>query len=292
MGRRLDHHRLLLGDQGMATLSIKDAQAVLAAAGFYAGRVDGVDGPMTQAAVVKVGMALKDLYPQPADAFPADRQRIAATQAALAKLGFEPGAADGHLGHNTKNALEAFLHQRTYGRPLVIPRLSETPKTKPISAASLPLQSECIRFYGEPGPEIKAQLVTVDLPYALRLDYDLGTEINRVTLHKKCAPAFVDAMVAVRAKYGAAKQKELGIDRYAGGYMHRKMRGGSRWSMHAYGCAVDFFAAPNGLTTRCPRALFCGADYKPFLDIMEAHGWLPAGRLWGADFMHFQMARL
>lgn len=275
----------------MAGVSVRDAQAVLAAAGFYAGRVDGRDGPMTQAAVIEVGRALNDRYTQSPSAWTNDRQRVAAMQAALDRLGFEPGVADGLVGHNTLNALAAFHHRQTFGRPLVIPRLSDLPPAKP-ARSSLPRQSECDAFYGVPGEEIRAQLVTFTLPYALRLDYDLGTSISRVTLHQKCAPSFGEAMTAVRAEYGHERQTALGLDRYAGGYMHRRMRGGSRWSMHAYGCAVDFYAAPNGLTTRCPRALFCGADYKPFLDIMEAHGWLPAGRLWGMDFMHFQQARL
>jgi len=275
----------------MAGLSIKDAQTVLAAAGFYAGPIDGRDGPVTQAAVIEVGRALNDRYTQSPGAWSNDRQRVAAVQAALDRLGYEPGDADGLIGHNTRNALTAFLHKRDMGRDWSVPRLSDAPSTKQLKS-DLPRQADCDRFYGRPGDQIKAQLVTVALPYALRLDYDLRTNISRVTLHQKCAPSFINAMVAVRAEYGHERQVALGLDRYAGGYMHRKMRGGSRWSMHAYGCAVDFYAEPNGLTTRCPRALFCGADYKPFLDIMEAHGWLPAGRLWQADFMHFQMARL
>jgi hypothetical protein len=156
---------------------------------------------------------------------------------------------------------------------------------------ALPRQSECDTFYGRPGPEIESRLAYALLPFDLRLDWDLSTRIKRVRLHQKCTAPFVAAMVAVRAHYGPAQFSQLGIDRFAGGYNHRRMRGGSAWSMHAYGCAVDFYAGPNGLKTRCPQALFCGADYKPFLDIMQAHGWLPAIRLWGADAMHFQMAR-
>jgi hypothetical protein len=269
--------------------SVRDLQAVLAAAGFYTGAVDGKDGPLTQAAVAVAGRNLAGLYPVRSPEWSPARRRVAALQACLAHLGFEPGAVDGLMGHNTENALRAFLVKRETGKDWVVPRLSVVPAPK---TDDMPRQRDCASFYGNPGPEVQARLVTVDLPYPLRLDYDLGAVVRKVTLHRLCAPSFVQAMVAVRAEYGAGRQIELGLDRYAGGYMHRKMRGGSNWSMHSYGCAVDFYAAPNGLTTRCPQALFCGADYKPFLDIMEAHGWLPAVRLWGADAMHFQRARL
>jgi len=111
-------------------------------------------------------------------------------------------------------------------------------------------------------------------------------------VHEAVADRLLGALLAVRAEYGPEGMRELGLDRYAGAYNKRRMRGGSKWSMHAYGCAIDFYAAPNGLRTRCPKALFCGDEYKPFLDIMQSFDWLPAIRLWGADAMHFQVARI
>lgn len=270
-------------------MNISDIQAVLSAAGFYRGAIDGRDGPMTQAAVALAGRTLAALYPAGSPEWSPARRRVAAVQACLSNLGFEPGAVDGLMGHNTENALRAFTVKRVTGKDWSVPRPSAVPAPK---VDDLPRQRDLAAFYGNPGPEIQSRLVTVDLPYPLRLDYDLGTVVRRVTLHRRCAPSLVEALVAVRAEYGAGRQIELGLDRYAGGYMHRKMRGGSSWSTHAYGCATDWNAAPNGLTTRCPKALFCGPEYKPFLDIMESHGWLPAVRLWGADAMHFQRARL
>lgn len=157
---------------------------------------------------------------------------------------------------------------------------------------TLPRQADVGTFYGTPGPEIEKQLVMAVLPFRLRLDWALNETVNKVRLHRKCAAPFVAAMTEIFATYGLPKMQALGIDRFAGGYNHRQMRGGPSWSMHAYGCAVDFYAGPNGLKVRCPSALFCKPDYAPFLDIMEKHGWLPAIRLWGADAMHFQMARL
>lgn len=156
----------------------------------------------------------------------------------------------------------------------------------------LPKQSECGKFYGVPGPAIEAQLVYAELPFDLRLDWDLNRKVRRVRLHKKCAPSFVAAMKEVFAAYGEKDFRALGIDRFAGSYNHRFMRGANKWSMHAYGCAVDFYAGPNGLKAKCPDALFCKPEYKKFLDIMEKHGWMPAIRLWGADGMHFQQALL
>lgn len=264
-------------------MNVSDVQRLLAAAGFYAGGIDGDEGPKTRAAIDQALDGLKRNWSR-------QRRRIAAAQVILTAAGFQPGVIDGYAGHNTREAFAAWSYKSIHGKREKIERVSQTGYA--VEASSLPRQRNVGSFYGRPGAQIKARLVTVDLPYALRLDYNLRQSVSRVTLHQKCAPSFVAALVEVRDEYGAERMRSLGIDRYAGGYNHRQMRGGTKWSMHAYGCAVDFYAAPNGLRARCPQALFCGPDYKAFLDIMERHGWLPALRLWGADAMHFQQARL
>jgi hypothetical protein len=197
------------------------------------------------------------------------------------------------LGHNTYEALEAWRYKRANnGRPENVPRDAKL-IYQPPSATDLPRQHEVAEFYGQAGPSMEERLAYATVPGGLlRLDYALATEITRMRVHEKCAPHLEQAILTVVEHYGAERMRELGIDRYAGGYLHRNMRGSSDLSMHAYGCATDWFAAPNGLRMRCPKALFCGKEYKDFLDIMEAHGWLPAIRLWGADAMHFQMVRM
>ena len=167
----------------------------------------------------------------------------------------------------------------------------ETLPTAP-SRSGIPSQSEVESVYGKPGAAIERQLVLLQFPFKFRLDFNLRQRTNKVRVHKLGAPQLEKALIEVFNHYGEARWRELGLDRYAGAYNHRKMRGGNKWSMHAYGCAIDFYAEPNGLRTRCPHALFCGAEYQPFLDIMEANEWLPALRLWGADGMHFQRATL
>lgn len=266
-------------------MNISEVQTIMAACGHYGGGIDGLSGPQTRRAVSSilsgagVGINWSD-----------ERRLIGAAQVLLQREGCEPGRVDGYSGNNTREAYRAWVREKVTGKPEVIPR-PQLDGSRDVGSV-LPRQSEMNEFYGHPETEIAGRLVTRSLKSPMKLDWDLGKSVSRVTLHKKCADSFVDAMAAVVKQYGIDKMDRLGLNRYAGGYVKRKMRGGRKWSTHAYGCAVDIYAAPNGLRTRCPEALFCGEEYRPFLDIMESHNWLPAIRLWGADAMHFQQARL
>lgn len=261
---------------------VAPAQQLLAAQGYYSGAIDAIAGPKTRAGVDRVlGGAHRD--------WPAERRLVAAVQRLLAGLEYDTGPIDGWYGPQTTEALTAWLTRRA--------GLSSTVERAPLPArpdtTDLPRQRDVPAFYGRAGTaEIEARLTYANLPFDLRIDWNLTQTVRRIRVHELCAPSLEAALIAVRDHYGLDAMRRLGIDRYAGAYNPRRMRGGTNWSMHAYGCALDFYAAPNGLRTRCPDALFCGPDYAPFLDIMEAHGWLPAIRLWGADAMHFQRARL
>lgn len=280
-------------------------QMPLAAIGQYAGGIDGIIGPKTRAAIAQIEAAAAGRYQFRAATSTEGRRRIAALQVALDDLGHEPGSVDGWYGHNTEEALNAFLYHRVHKKAEVIDRApvpAPVPDPVPASApdpvpppampsASIPHRTKVAEVYGRPGDQIRSRLVTVELPFKLRIDWNLRQRTNKITVHRDCAAPLRKALNEVRAHYGDDGMRDLGLDRYAGAYNHRKIRGGSSWSMHAYGCAIDFYAAPNGLRTRCPDALFCKPQYKAFLDIMERNEWLPAIRLWGADAMHFQRAR-
>lgn len=260
-----------------------DIQKLLATAGAYGGGIDNDPGPQTMRAVDKVLAGTGSRWSK-------KRRLIGSAQKILNDAGFEAGKVDGYAGHNTDNAFAEWQYAKIHGKREVVERAPSASYSG--KASSLPRQGDVAKFYGRPGDQIKGRLKTIELPFRLRIDWNLRQRTAKMTVHEKCAPSLLAAMIAVHEHYGAERMKALGIDRYAGGYNHRKMRGGSSYSMHAYGCAIDFYAQPNGLRMRCPQALFCGPDYREFLDIMERHGWLPAVRLWGADAMHFQQARL
>ncbi|WP_238365124.1 M15 family metallopeptidase [Mesobacterium pallidum] len=264
-------------------------QMLMAATGHYHGGIDGQIGPKSRQAMRDIEAAFRDRYTFDPTGSTEARREVAVAQACLDKLGHDPGAIDGWMGNNTTEALNGFLFKQATGKAEVIDR---TPLAAPVGGGSIPTQAEVGRVYGSPGDQIKKRLVTIKLPFSLRIDWNLRQKATRITVHRDCADQLMAALVAVHAHYGPDRMRDLGIDRYAGAYNHRKMRGGNSWSMHAYGCAIDFYAEPNGLRTQCPEALFCGAAYKDFLDIMQDHEWLPAIRLWGKDAMHFQRARL
>ncbi|MEM8555792.1 MAG: M15 family metallopeptidase [Pseudomonadota bacterium] len=270
-------------------MEARDIQMVLSAAGYYSGGIDGDIGKKSWNAITTVEQKHKKLYTFNPTKVPKKRRPVGATQACLHKLGFNPGKVDGHTGVNTSEALNAFLFKKVNGKAEIIKRKAIAKAPAP---AEIPRQKDVEAVYGTPGDDIKKKLVTFKLPFKLRLDFALDKTTSRMTVHRDCADQLKKAMIEVHDHYGMKRMKDLGIDRYAGGYNHRTMRGGRKFSMHAYGCAVDFFAAPNGLRVRAPDALFSKPEYKDFLDIMEKNEWLPAIRLWGADAMHFQRARL
>ena len=70
------------------------------------------------------------------------------------------------------------------------------------------------------------------------------------------------------------------------------MRGGSSWSMHSWGVAVDLDPDRNRLRWNSSKAYLARDEYKPFWKIVESEGWTSLGRERNYDWMHFQSAHL
>lgn len=268
----------------MNTLKI---QALLAAGGYYSGKLDGKPGPLTTRAIDSI---LERNRIDTGRRWNTGRRAIAAAQLLLKASARYFGNIDGFNGHLTEDAFAKWEAYALTGKETVLP---QTPIRDTSVKSPFPLQKDCPTFYGEAGSAaLQAQLVYITPPYPMRLDYDLKTPAKSIRLHKKCAKSAEAALQEIVDEYGLARLQQLGLDRYAGAYANRPMRGGKAPSMHAYGAALDNFAAPNGLTTRCPEALFCGKDYTKYFDIWESHGWISLGREIGRDWMHVQAARL
>ena len=148
---------------------------------------------------------------------------------------------------------------------------------------------ETISKYGKPNVTGDGYLVTILLPYPMRLAWDTESVVNKMRCHKLVAGRFLAVFNEILRVYGYAKIKELGIDLFGGCFNFRKMRGGNDWSMHSWAIAIDLDPARNQLKETSKTARFARPEYKPMIDIFYKHGFISLGREKNYDWMHFEI---
>lgn len=148
---------------------------------------------------------------------------------------------------------------------------------------------QATKKYGTPTVTGAEYLVTLDLPYPMRLAWDLDTKVTKVRVHKLVKDNFKRVFDDLLAHYGYEKLVELGIDLFGGCFNYRKMRGGSSWSKHSWGIAIDLDPVRNQLHETKATARFARAEYKPMIDIFYKHGFIGLGIEKNYDWMHFEI---
>lgn len=150
--------------------------------------------------------------------------------------------------------------------------------------------SEMIDRYGTPS-QSGSYLAFAKIPFPLVIAWDHSQTVSRIRCHK-LEVANVEAIFNdILKAYGQEKIKALGIDLFGGCFNYRPMRGGSTWSRHAWGTAIDLDPARNQLHQQGDSAQFAKKEYRKMIDIFEAHGWLSLGRLKNYDWMHFEAGK-
>jgi len=140
--------------------------------------------------------------------------------------------------------------------------------------------------YGKPGD--KGNFATVGVPKGFNLKYD-GQPVKVIRgVHTKVAQSLRSALEGILNHYGEERINKLGINIYSGVYNKRSKRGGTTWSLHSWGIAIDLYASKNALKTKSPDALFSREEYQQMIDIFEQNGWYSLGRAENYDWMHFQ----
>lgn len=138
-------------------------------------------------------------------------------------------------------------------------------------------------FYGEPGDE--SQLVTLTFPFPMFYD---GKLVKTTRVHRKCADSLLRVLTRIGAAYFANRGIMEEAEDYGGCFNFRLKRGGTSYSLHAFGAAIDLDADDNSFKAAWPVA----ADMP--LEVCEEfarEGWISAGPFWGYDAMHFQATR-
>lgn len=141
--------------------------------------------------------------------------------------------------------------------------------------------------YGDPG---SSNLVQLQLPYPMRIAWDLGKTVKTMQCHKLVAPKFKLVFDELLATYGLPELQRLGIDLFGGCYNFRKMRGGSDWSRHAWGIAIDLDPDRNQLKQTSKTAQFAKPEYKKMKEIFYKHGFVGLGPEEDRDWMHWEIA--
>jgi hypothetical protein len=145
-----------------------------------------------------------------------------------------------------------------------------------------------VNFYGPVGEN----QTRVEMPYKLKLAWAPTTELSRITCHQKVANSVYTIFEKTLKAYGEKDILKLRLDLFGGCLNVRRMRGGSAWSIHSWGTAIDLDPDRNQLRWGRDQAVFAKKEYEEFWKIVEAEGWTSLGRERNFDWMHFQAASL
>lgn len=145
-----------------------------------------------------------------------------------------------------------------------------------------------VNFYGPVGEN----MTKLELPYKLKLAWETGTTLTKISCNQKVAKSLYTIFENTLKAYGEKEVARLKLDMFGGCVNVRKMRGGSSWSIHSWGAAVDLNPDNNQLKWGKPQATFSKAEYNDFWKIVQAEGWTSLGKERNFDWMHFQAAYL
>ena len=148
---------------------------------------------------------------------------------------------------------------------------------------------QLISKYGKPNVTGAGYLVTINLPYPMRLAWDKKIKVSKMVCHRLVANNYLRVFNELLTTYGYDKIVELGIDLFGGCFNFRKMRGGSDWSRHSWGVAIDLDPERNLLKETSATARFARPEYKQMIDIFYKHGFISLGKEKNYDWMHFEI---
>jgi hypothetical protein len=279
------------GERALERRHVALAQSILAAAGLYAGPADGHrTQALTEAA--ERALAIRDaLLPERWHTWSDKRKLVALLQCAADEAGFESGGIDGWFGSTTAHAVEALGAWHERGIP---PRLWRDERPLAVNPNGFPAEADIEAAFGprgHPGGPVPVTIVAVACPWPLRLSYSRNRILDHLRVHERCADSLSRILARVLSAYGPARIAELGLDLLSCDYEARHQRGGSAWSLHAWGAAIDWDDTGNPLQAGRDTARFAGTDYLAWWRLWEEEGWTSQGRVRNFEWGHVQAAR-
>lgn len=220
-------------------------------------------------------------------------------QRKLKELDMYTGKIDGLAGPLTQDGIRSF--QRYHGlevtgklsQPVLDAMFPKLPKradrTITTENRQWPKQKDVPTYYGTRGEN----QVYFYPPFEMRYAGNLNIKITRFMCHDKVVPSLQRVFADILKHYPTDKVRmDTGIGIFGGCLNVRRMRGGTSWSMHSWGIAIDFDPARNALTMTKARARLAKPDCAAFWEAWAAEGWVSLGQARDYDWMHVQAANL
>ena len=280
-------------------MNVKELQAALGGL-----KVDGLPGKNTMAAVEK--LLLTKLTARAIENWSETRLRLAAEQMLYARAGIEVGEIDGLMGPSTRYARDVWTARQSGDAAKVkeVETWRDAPQPPPPPGHDRPPASTGSRkpstdwprqnessmnaFFGARG----TNQVQWSSPFPFRIAWDLGKTVSAFACHRLVAPHMTKIWSRTLEHYGHDEIKRLRLDLFGGCLNVRKMRGGSAWSIHSWGCAMDVDPERNQLRWKRASASLDDPPYKAFWGFVYDEGAISLGIERDYDWMHFQFARL
>jgi hypothetical protein len=210
-----------------------------------------------------------------------ERQNVALEQMYYKSMGIEVGTIDGLVGPQTQYAREAY-NAMIHGEDINF-RDKEVKHTWPKQN-----ESAMNKYFGKYG----TNQVSMIMPYPMVIAWETDKTITKFSCNKKVKEPLERIFKRTLDHYGIDEIKHLRLDYFGGCLNVRKMRGGSEWSIHSWGCAVDIDPDRNQLKWGKDKAELAKPVYEKFWDFVYDEGAISLGLEKNYDFMHFQFATL
>jgi len=271
----------------MKAAAVRVIQQNLIHEGFAPGAVDGMPGPVTYGAVAAALLTRQEQLPPLWQEWTNPRKAVAYLQCLCRERDIDAGVIDGFWGPQTDYAFDT-LSQLLKDGAMPPPWRDEIPRSANPNSWPDQNESRLNTFFGAVGKN-QTNLV---LPYPHRIAWDLRQTIHSFSCNAKVRDSASKVLTRVFDHYGIEKIKELRLDRWGGCLNVRQMRGGSKWSMHSWGIAIDYDPERNQLKWGRDRAAFARPEYADWWRFWEEEGWVSLGRTKNYDWMHVQAAKL
>lgn len=257
----------------------RHAQHLLRQYAGYAGDLDGILGRLSQAAARRV-------MPVARPGWSPERHVMGVAQALLQRHGpQDPGPIDGLWGPQTEAAWLLWSRARA-GTPWLRP---DAPRLDPAPVGRWPDETEAdLRaWFGAPG-SAACTAGRVIPPWRMVLAWDEADEVEAIACHADVAGSLARVLEAIADSYTEAAIIDLGLHLYGGCFNPRRKRGGTEWSTHAWGIALDLDPARNRLQWGRDRARLARPDAAAVWEAFAWEGWSGLGPARNFDWMHVQ----